>query len=192
MEEWKYIPNTRYEISNYGQVRNSENGNVLKQQVSKRGYPIIRINDKNKKKVSFSIHRLVAKAFVPNPRGYLEVNHLDGNKLNNSFLNLQWCTRGENIKHSWDNGLRHFTENVRNAVILNIKKAQTPEVLARKTYPRSRKTLCVETGQVFKSMKAAADFVGAHEQNIQECCASGGRRTSHGYHWEYINDKEVK
>ena len=192
MEKWKNIPNSRYRISSLGQIRNSETGRVLKQQTNKRGYAVIRLKDNDKKKISFCVHKLVAKAFVPNPNGYLEINHLDGDKLNNYSTNLQWCTRGQNIQHAWDNGLRHFTENARKAVLQNIKKAQTPEVLAKKRYPRSRKTLCVETGQVFKSMKAAADYIGAYEQNIQECCASGGRRTSHGYHWEYVKEKEAK
>lgn len=186
MEKWKDVKDTNYQVSNLGKVRNKSNGYVIKQQLSHRGYWLVRIKDKNGKKRSFSVHRLVAIAFVSNPKAYSEINHIDGDKSNNNRSNLQWCTRGQNIQHAWDNGLRRFTEKTREAVLENIKKAQTPDVLARKRYPRSKKTLCVETGQVFKSMKEAADFVGAHEQNIQECCASNGRRTAKGFHWEYM------
>ena len=188
MEKWKDIPNFNYQISDCGRVRNSENGYILKQQNNKRGYRVIRIKDKNGIKSSFMVHRLVAAAFCKNDRNLVEVNHKDGVKTNNHANNLEWCTRGENIKHAWDNNLRQFTDNIRLAVVENLKKANTPEVLARKRYPRSRKTLCVETGQIFKSMRAAAEAVGAHEQNIQEACASRGRRTSKGFHWEYVNN----
>lgn len=187
MENWKDISNTHYQVSNIGRVRNSINNNIIKQQINTRGYCIIRINDNNHHKITKTVHRLVAQAFCENPRKLVEINHQDGNKLNNNANNLAWCTRGENIKHAWDNGLRHFTNKSRQAVLENIKQAQTPEVIARRRYPRSRKTRCVETGKVFKSMKEAADYVGSHEQNIQECCASNGRRTSKGFHWEYVN-----
>lgn len=56
------------------------------------------------------IHRLVADAFVPNTNGYPEVNHKDGNKLNNHAENLEWVTRSMNIKHAWDTGLQVSTE----------------------------------------------------------------------------------
>lgn len=53
----------------------------------------------------FYIHRLVAQAFVPNPSGCPEVNHIDGDKFNNCASNLEWVTRSENAKHAWKTGL---------------------------------------------------------------------------------------
>lgn len=50
------------------------------------------------------LHRLVAETFVDNPNHYSEVNHIDGNKLNNSASNLEWCTRSQNMKHAFNNG----------------------------------------------------------------------------------------
>lgn len=52
-----------------------------------------------------AVHRLVAICFCPNPNGYLEVNHIDGNKLNNHASNLEWCTRLENVRHALRTGL---------------------------------------------------------------------------------------
>lgn len=50
------------------------------------------------------VHRLVAMAFVPNPNNYNEVDHLDGDKLNNSYHNLAWTTHSVNMQRAWDNG----------------------------------------------------------------------------------------
>jgi hypothetical protein len=52
-----------------------------------------------------SIHRLVGEAFIPNPEMKPTINHIDGNKLNNYYLNLEWATYGENNQHAIDNGL---------------------------------------------------------------------------------------
>ncbi len=56
------------------------------------------------------VHRIVAKCFLPNPNGYLEINHIDGVKTNNVVKNLEWCTRHDNNYHAFQTGLRSYKE----------------------------------------------------------------------------------
>lgn len=70
-----------------------------------RGYLHVKIRY-NGKRHTLLVHRLVASAFVPNPEDKPQVNHLDGDKTNNTVNNLIWVTARENIIHAWETGLR--------------------------------------------------------------------------------------
>lgn len=82
---------------------------LLKPTVTKKGYLRVALN-KNGKQVRKYVHRLVGKAFIPNKDKKPQINHKDGNKLNNHISNLEWCTNQENIIHSYQNGLRVGTD----------------------------------------------------------------------------------
>src|SRR5574343_1086214 len=88
-------------IDTNGIIRNSKG--VRKTYVS-RGYEKI-ILTKNNKSTLFSVHRLVAKMFIPNPENKEFVNHKNGNKLDNRVENLEWCSRSENATHAYKLGL---------------------------------------------------------------------------------------
>ena len=76
-------------------------GVLLKQYANPKGYRYVN----NFKGKSARVHRLVAMAFVQNPDGLPEVNHIDGDKLNNCASNLEWCTRKQNMAHAFATGL---------------------------------------------------------------------------------------
>jgi len=91
----KNYPN--YSISNFGNIINDNNGRLLKIRLSN-GYNRVRLYDKNVGK-NYFVHRLVAEYFLPNPDNKPQINHIDGNKLNNHISNLEWNTHSENQLH---------------------------------------------------------------------------------------------
>lgn len=108
MEEiWRDIDGLNgYAISNTGLVRYKDNP-LRKQGFNHKGYPYLVIRGK-----SMLIHRMVAKAFIPNPDNLPTVNHIDGNKTNNHVTNLEWATHSDNIRHSYRIGIRQNPKNM--------------------------------------------------------------------------------
>lgn len=106
-EEWKPIPDYDYQISNFGRVKRFYKNGKQKiiQPMLNNGYLQIRLS-KDRKYKCFKVHRLVVLAFVPNPEGKPQINHIDGIKFNNHVSNLEWCTGSENVRHAFDNELR--------------------------------------------------------------------------------------
>lgn len=119
-ESWKDIKKYEglYQISNLGRVKSLErfaNGKggrkrlvkerILKTKVHGHGYEAVAIS-KDGKKTTFSVHRLVAIAFIPNPEFKETVNHIDGVKTNNVLANLEWATHKENSRHAVSTGLK--------------------------------------------------------------------------------------
>lgn len=97
-----------YKVSEDGSVY-GKFGKKLSPSDNGRGYLILGLMIAGEGRKTFGVHKLVALAYVPNPENLPEVNHKDGNKLNNHFSNLEWCTRGDNILHAYENTLRSAT-----------------------------------------------------------------------------------
>lgn len=98
---WKDIPEWElyYQINENGEVRNKITKKYIKGDINSSGYCRICLYHKNIKKKFFR-HRLVAQLFIPNPNNLPEVNHKDGNKLNNNLNNLEWSTRKNNEREA--------------------------------------------------------------------------------------------
>lgn len=94
-----------YKIYKTGKVEKKSGAGFLKFHKSRGGYLIVRLYWNNQR-ITKSLHWLLAKAFLPNLKGYREVDHRDGNKLNNRLSNLRWCSRSTNIKNAYATGKR--------------------------------------------------------------------------------------
>jgi hypothetical protein len=170
-EIWKDIIGYEglYQVSNLGRVKSLSRydrlgryhtGKILSDCDNGTGYRIVGLKVDGKQK-TFTIHRLVATAFIENLHNYDYVNHKDGDKTNNRVDNLEWCTASENMLHAVKLGLHyHFGK---------------------------RKILCVETGQIFNSIKDAESWVGVKGCRISSVCnLKRGCKTCGGYHWRYV------
>ena len=178
MEIWKDIEGYEglYQVSNYGNIRslnyrNKSQIHNLTLKVRKRdGYLTVGLTKNNRNK-TFIVHRVVAKAFIPNPDNLPQVNHKDENKSNNNASNLEWCTCKYNIQYS---------------VKLHPK---------RKTYYRKPnkwnkrvRQLDKKTGQVIREYSNFQEIGqvrgNPHTSAIVYCCL-GKNKTAYGYKWEF-------
>lgn len=106
---WPVCP--KYHISKTGDVFSTSSKKFLKQRIGRDGrYLVVDLSDGNKRWYK-RVHRLVAETFIPNPNNLPEVNHKDGDKLNNSVENLEWCSHLDNMKHAEESGLVKHEHN---------------------------------------------------------------------------------
>lgn len=136
MEEWKAIDHAPgYEVSSLGRIKSyrANKGRVVKilknrgpSKCYKYFFVCLASSSRNKSQKhydNFAIHRLVAEAFLPNPNNLPEVNHKDGNKLNNNVENLEWASVSENKIHAVRNGLmKPYRSSLSDEQVLKIKK----------------------------------------------------------------------
>ena len=113
-----------YSVSDNGSVRNDVTGLILTNNLTGSGYYNVKVNGE-----TYTIHKLVAKAFISCTDNSLVVNHKDGNKLNNHFSNLEWVTSSDNQKHAYATGLRisvkgnnHGLSKLTEEAVIEIKK----------------------------------------------------------------------
>lgn len=175
-EIWKDIVGyeTRYQISNSGKVKSLPMSmGAIKWKPEKirlgslhhTGYLIIKLR-KDKIPKMYPIHRLLALAFIPNPENKPQVNHKDGDKLNNSLDNLEWVTQRENTIHAYKIGLAKSGANHKQS----------------KSVRQFRGTdLIREWGSINEAQR---EFGRASTGNIVRCL-KGKNKSAYGFTWEY-------
>lgn len=182
MEIWKDIENYEgvYQVSDLGVVKSlartiiytdgrsrKVEERILKQNNDKDGYKVVCLA-KNKSKAMNRVHRLVAKAFIPNEDNKPQVNHLNENKHDNRVYNLEWCTSKENINYG--TGIEKRADKGRKRIM--------------GTHINNGNRI------IYKSI-TESEKDGFNSRIITEACRN--QRNQHfGYKWEYIDEKTYK
>lgn len=125
-----------------------------KQFIGSHGYYTVNINYQ-----PILVHRIVAEAFLPNPNNLPVINHKDGNKLNNSADNLEWCSTQHNNQQAVYQGLHHD----------------------------NHKVICLDTGEVFVSESECARKLNVPLRKVSEICNGLANQTK-GYHFKFYGD----
>ena len=157
------------------------NMRILKNMVlqkTPRGYISINLY-KNGKSKRMSVHRLVAKAFIPNPKNKPYINHKDANRSNNIISNLEWCTPKENTQHSIKNGnnkdLFERLQDIRNKSKKRINQYDLDGNFIKQ----------------WNSLNEAASFLNKTSSGAISNCCSGKNKTAYGYKWKYSEGGET-
>lgn len=140
-EEWRAVIGWKYEISSLGRLRRSDNKRLKSFDTFHGNYYAARLFTEGRSK-KYLIHRLVAEAFIENPENKPQVNHKDGNKLNNTATNLEWVTAKENRQHAHDTGLCNYRTGD-NCSWSKISESQRHEIVTM-----------IESGERYRSIAA--------------------------------------
>ena len=147
-----------YLVSNTGEIKGVKTGKIRSKNLTDRDYYFVSGSlGSRESKITFKVHKAVAETFIPNPNNLPQVNHKDGNKLNNFISNLEWCTNQENTQHAIDLGL--------------------------KTYDHQKKQIiCLNNKMVFDSIVSAAQWCNTTKSNLMHCLNKNENRKSAGKH----------
>ena len=153
--DWKSCSEaSRYHISNNGDIFDWELERLISVQTNKDGYKCVTLTLDDKTRKTFKVHRLVALVFVPNLEKKPTVNHIDGDKGNNWYLNLEWATRSEQTQHAWDNGLIQDLSSRKESI----------------RQKQGKPVICTTTGEEWDSVGRAAEELGLKKSNISAVC----------------------
>jgi len=178
MEVWKPVVGYEglYEVSNLGRVRSldrvvsgkdgctlSIKGQMMHPTLNTTGYPFVGLR-KDGKRGMYTVHRLVAKAFIPNPDNLAEINHKNEDKTDNRVANMEWCDHSYNMRFG-TRGERCRKKADCHAVV---QMDMEGNVIAE-----------------YEAIKVAARVVGINNaETITKCC-KGTRPSAGGYRWKY-------
>lgn len=149
-----------YLVSNTGEIKGVKTRKIRKKNINRQGYYFVCVSLGNKEeRPLIKVHRAVAETFLENPNNYPVINHKDGNKLNNNFNNLEFCTYQHNTQHAYDSNLI-----------------------------KSIAVICVTTGEIFNSIHEIGIKNNYKTTSHISSCCRGKRATYDGKQWMYYSD----
>lgn len=158
---------TNYFITTNGKCKNQKTNRWLKGQISKNGYLTYNLKiDKNTSKRLYA-HRMVAETYIPIIKGKTEVNHKDGNKLNNTIENLEWVNSKENKQHALKAGLY--------------------DSKLKKVYCFSEDKILIAE---YKSISDASRITGIEKSQLSMACNADLKILTHGYYWSFSPNQD--
>ena len=187
-EEWRFINGTMgyFAVSTHGRVASMSHlvsgGNnnswmtkphVLTTRTNRGGYLRARLVSKHGIDITKLVHRLVAEAFIPNPNNYPFIDHINGDKTDNSVNNLRWCTRSMNMLNP--------VTRVRNSKARTGKKPHNCKPIVQ-----------IKNGVViatFESGGEACRALNLSSGTLCDCCRNQ-KHTYKGYNWMTLSDWE--
>lgn len=188
-EEWKNIIGyeNRYIVSNYGRIASLSSSyeispygkrrvlhkkpNLLKPTMFSNGYLYVMFR-KNGKRFKYTVHRLVAIAFLENPNNFPQIDHIDGNRQNNAVENLKWCTAKVNMSNP-------------------ITQKRVDKGRASVNFPYRLKVVQLlgdDAIAVYDSIYSTKEF-NFNPSLVNRCC-NGFKRSHRGYRWMKLSDYE--
>ena len=194
-EKWKDIEGYEglYQVSNLGRIKSLErechfknrwgqdavrhiDEMIMKQKVKFNGYLTICLsNGKTRKHIL--VHRLVAKAFIPNPENKPQIDHINGDKQLNIVTNLRWVTAEENISNPlWIEKANNVSKETRDKMSLSAHKSHNKAIV--------QYDLNGELVGIFDSAAIACRFYGYNKSSICDVL-KGRHKQAYGYRWEY-------
>lgn len=205
-EIWKEIEGYEgiYQVSNTGYIRRiadkdswgrKRTPKTLNPRVDKKGYLHVALS-KNGIRREYKVHRIVAEAFIPNPKKFPQVNHKDENKINNAVNNLEWCnnkyncnygTKVERFKRNMD--WKKKVQNTDYKRIAKNRKKIDYKALAEQNAPKRKKPVIqmdMEGNELreFASAKDVKVLLGFDNSDIGRCCR-GKLKSVGGYKWKF-------
>lgn len=204
---WKDIKGFEefYQVSDKGEIRSKDRyihfkykdkfykGKLKSQQIGTNGYKIVKLYKNDKKKYTYSVHRLVAEAFLEKP-SYAEcVNHKNGNKLDNRVENLEWCTYSYNNKEAFKLNLRktNYDKAIESKKI-KVVMFNEENILTIKNCSRDMAIYLKENYHIKSSIETIARSIRnvckQNEIGFNNIESTKRRRTVYGYKFSYLKD----
>ena len=188
-EEWKPVEGFEglYLVSNLGKIYSIRNKTMLKPLVTRAGYNRVHLSVDGKVS-SLTVHRIVAKAFVPNPEGKPTVNHKNEIKADNRAENLEWMTNKEQNIYGTriDRAREHTDYKSRNIDYASVASKHDYKRMGLQ-FSKSVYQMDLSGNILFKhsGITAASKKTGINAGKICEC-AQGKRKAAGGFVWQYV------